>query len=453
MTVMPFPAPEPIKTDDLSPEYSDDALALEFTERHQGELRYVDLWGKWLRWNGTQWQFDDTLNVFDLARAVARDFANACTDKDQKARIASAGKVAAIERLARSDRRHATTTDIWDKDSWLLNTPVGIVDLRTGVVSPNDPAQYMTKITAVAPGGECPLWRRFLVEITGGNKELEKFLQRTAGYCLTGSTREHALFFLYGTGGNGKGVFLNTISAILGDYAVVAPMETFTATQGDRHPTDLAMLRSARLVTSQETERGRRWAEGKIKALTGGDSITARFMRKDFFTFMPAFKLVIAGNHKPSLTAVNEAIRRRLNLIPFTVTISAPDREMADKLRAEWTGILAWMVEGCIEWQRQGLNPPAIVRDATDAYLAEEDLLGQWIEERCVKGRQHWGHGARLFEDWSSWAKSNDEAPGSRKAFTEAMESHKYPNVKSKGERGYAGIALRPHRARPAELD
>ena len=179
------------------------------------------------------------------------------------------------------------TVDVWDKDPWLLNTPGGIVDLQTGKMLPHDPEQYITKITAVAPEGDCPRWLRFLDEITGGNVELQQFLQRVAGYSLTGSTKEHALFFAYGTGGNGKGVFLNTLSAILADYAAVAPMESFIASNAERHPTDLAGLRGARLVTSQETEEGRRWAESKIKALTGGDPISARFMRQDFFTYHP----------------------------------------------------------------------------------------------------------------------------------------------------------------------
>src|SRR6202035_1582768 len=152
-------------------------------------------------------------------------------------------------------------------------------------------------------------------EITGGNTELQGFLHRFAGYSLTGIILEHALFFLYGTGGNGKGVFLNTLTAVLADYAAVAPMETFVVMQGERHPTDLAGLRGARFVTAQETERGRRWAESKIKALTGGDPITARFMRQDFFTYVPTFKLAIAGNHEP----IDAAVRRRLHLISFTV--------------------------------------------------------------------------------------------------------------------------------------
>jgi putative DNA primase/helicase len=444
---------EPVTKADLSPEFSDDALALEFTARHTHELRYVAKWGSWLHWDGARWKFEDTLRAFDLARAVAREFANACSKPDSKPKIASAAKTAAIEKMARADRRHAATVDQWDADSWLLNTPGGIIDLRTGDTLSHDPERYMTKITAVAPGGDCPLWRRFLSEITGGDAELQVFLQRISGYALTGSIREHALFFFYGTGGNGKSVFLNTLAAILRDYAAVAPMEAFVVSQGERHPTDLAGLRGARLVTSQETERGRRWAESKVKALTGGDPITVRFMRQDFFTYSPAFKLVIAGNHKPSLNAIDEAIRRRFQLVPFTVTIAEPDRELPEKLRVEWPGILAWMIEGCRSWFDDGLNPPDAVRTATAAYLSEEDSLAQWIEECCVAEKGRWGIGARLWQSWKGWAVVNKELPGSRKAFAEAMAAHGYAKDKSQGVRGYSGIDLKPDKRSRADLD
>src|SRR5262249_34666209 len=287
---------------------------------------------------------------------------------------------------------------------------------RAGAVLPHDPAKYMTKITAVPPGGECPLWHKFLNEITEGDWELKAFLQRLAGYALTGSVREHALFFFYGTGGNGKSVFLNTLTAILADYAAVAPMETFIVTQGERHPTDLAGFRGARLVTSQETDHGRQWAEAKIKNLTGGDPISARFMRQDFFKYMPAFKLVIAGNHKPALGSVDAAIRRRLHLIPFTVTIRNPDKDLAEKLREEAAGILKWMIDGCLAWQSEGLNPPAIVREATEAYLGEEDTFAQWVEECCLTGNGCWGPGDDLWQSWTKWTTANGERPGSRKA-------------------------------------
>jgi putative DNA primase/helicase len=167
-------------------------------------------------------------------------------------------------------------------------------------------------------------------------------------------------------------------------------------------------------------------------------------MRQDFFTYVPAFKLLIAGNHTPSLSGVDVAIRRRFYLIPFTVTIANPDLQLSDKLRAEWPGILAWMIEGCLAWQREGLNPPAIVRDATEAYLGEEDTIAQWVDECCVTGKGHWGIGARLWQSWKAWAEANNEQPGTRKAFAETMAAHGYAKGKSQGERGYSEIDVKP---------
>jgi len=215
-------------------------------------------------------------------------------------------------------------------------------------------------------------------------------------------------------------------------------------THGERHPTELASLRGARLVTAQETERGRRWAESKIKALTGGDPITACFMRQDFFTYLPTFKLAIAGNHKPSLGAVNAAIRRRLHLIPCTVTIAKPDKSLPEKLRPEWPGILQWMIDGCLQWQRKGLNPPNVVREATDAYLAQEDSFSQWVEDCCVVGKTRWGIGERLWQSWKIWAEVNNEPAGTRKAFANMMIEHGYPAEKSQRVRGYTSIDLKP---------
>ena len=268
-------------------------------------------------------------------------------------------------------------------------------------------------------------------------------MQRVAGYSLTGSIKEHALFFAYGTGGNGKGVFLNTLSAILADYAAVAPMESFIASNAERHPTDLAGLRGARLVTSQETEEGRRWAESKIKALTGGDPISARFMRQDFFTYTPTFKLVIAGNHKPGLRGVDEAIRRRFHLVPFTITIANPDHDLPEKLKQEWPGILAWMIQGCLDWQRVGLNPPEIVREATEAYLGEEDAIARWVEDCCVTGRDQWCASAELWPSWQRWATAANEGVSSRKRFGMALEKHGYEPERVNGIRGFSGIGLK----------
>jgi putative DNA primase/helicase len=360
------------------PAFSDEALALRFTERYGDKLRYVAAWSRWLIWNGQYWQFDDTLKAFDFARKVCRTAASEC-DKKYANAIASAKTVVAVERLAKADRRLAATVDQWDVDSWLLNTPVGVFDLRSGERQPHDPGYYLTKIAGVAPDPSCSVtyFNSFLDRVTGGDAELVAFLHRVVGYALTGVTREHALFFLYGTGANGKSTFLNAITGAMGDYCRIAPIETFTASAGERHPTDLAGLRGARLVSAVETEEGRRWAESKIKALTGGDKISARFMRQDFFEFTPQFKLLIAGNHKPGLRSVDEAIRRRFYLIPFTVTIPPEERDadLLEKLKMEWPGILHWMIEGCLQWQLHGLAPPAVVTAATGAYLEAEDAI------------------------------------------------------------------------------
>ena len=179
----------------------------------------------------------------------------------------------------------------------------------------------MTMITTVGPSGDCPKWLAFLHRITGGDIDLIAYLQRVAGYCLTGDTGEQAMFFGYGVGANGKGVFLHTIGWVLGDYCKTAAIETFTETKSDRHPTELARLRGARLVTATETESGRNWAESRIKMLTGGDVVTAHFMRQDDFEYLPQFKLFLSGNHKPGLRSVGEAMRRRVNMIPFAVVI------------------------------------------------------------------------------------------------------------------------------------
>ena len=268
------------------------------------------------------------------------------------------------------------------------------------------------------------------------------------GYCLTGSIEEHVLLFNRSTGGNGKGTALNTVTGILRDYARVSPIDTFTASHGDRHPTESAMLHGARLVTSRETEEGGRWAESRIKALTGGDAVTARFMRADCFTFAPQFKLVIAGNHRPSLRSVDEAMRRRFHLIPWDQQVSAAtkDPQLPDKLRAEWPGILAWMIDGCQEWLEMGRHPPAVVQDATAEYLEAEDSFGAWMEECCARRPGQWASSAELFESWRQWAERTGERAGNAKTFADAMKTRGFIPEKSghARTRGLAGIMLKP---------
>jgi putative DNA primase/helicase len=427
--------------------FSDDALALHFAELHGPELRFVALWGRWLKWDGSRWVFDDRLRCFDMVRKICREAAAGANDGSLRRALASAKTVAAVERLARSDQRLAATTDQWDADLWKLNTPAGAVDLRTGNLTPPAPDDYATKITAVAPGGACPLWRTFIARITGGDARLAAFIQRMLGYSLTGSTQEHALFFCYGTGANGKSVLLKTAASILQKYHTTAPIETFTASSSERHPTDVAGLRGARLVSSVETQQGRRWDETKIKLLTGGDEVSARLMRQDCFEFVPQFKLVIAGNHKPGLRDVDEAIRRRFYLVPFTVTIPSAERDqgLTETLKSEWPGILKWMIEGCLDWQCGGLDPPAAVRDATAAYLESEDAIASWLGDCCRRDPQAWENSTALFGSWTIWANRAGETVGSQRTFVQNLEKRDgFHLVRRRDGRGFQGLRITP---------
>ena len=433
------------------PAFTDEALALRFAEKHADRLRYVAGWNKWYIWTGTHWRQDDTLNAFDDARKICRIASAECNKDKIKKAIASAKTVAAVYSLARADRRLAATVEQWDADDWLLNTPSGTVDLHTGKRRAHRTNDYITKLTAVDPLPGCPMFLRFLAEVTADNRELQAFLQRLLGYSLTGSIREHILAFFYGLGANGKSVLLNTVSGILSDYHTTAPIETFTASGSDRHPTELAGLRGARLVTATETEEGRRWAEARIKALTGGDKMSARFMRQDFFEFTPKFKLVIAGNHKPGLRSVDEAIRRRFLLVPFTVTIAPEKRDLVlgEKLKAEWPGILQWMVDGCIAWQERGLAPPKTVTDATAAYLEAEDAVAAWIDDECDRDPNAWERSANLFASWKEWAERSGEYVGSTKQFRERLEARGICHKPQPGTKraGYQGLKLKPQEA------
>jgi putative DNA primase/helicase len=436
-----------LPTQEASVWATDDALALSFTGRYGEDWRYCAAWGKWLLWTGQRWQADETLLVSHLIRAVCREAALKVSSHRLASRLAASSTVGGVDRLARTDRRHASTSEEWDADLFVLNTPGGVVDLTTGRMSPHQREDRMTKIARATPKGDAPRWKSFLADVTGGDTELQAYLQRVVGYCLTGSTSAHALFFLYGTGANGKSVFVNVVSTLLGGYAASAPMDTFMETRGDRHPTDLAGLRGARFVASIETEQGRRWNESKVKAITGGDKVSARFMRQDFFEYLPQFKLLIAGNHKPSIRNVDEAMKRRLHLIPFTVTIPTVKRDgkLTEKLLLERDGILAWAVEGCLLWQQHGLKPPDSVVSATEEYFEAEDALGQWIEERCYLHPEAKAATSDLFADWREWAERAGEYVGSIKRFAEMLLGRSFQQSRMHGgTRAFKGLSLQP---------
>jgi phage/plasmid primase, P4 family, C-terminal domain len=270
------------------------------------------------------------------------------------------------------------------------------------------------------------------------------YLQRLCGYALTGSVREQHLTFIYGSGGNGKSVFLNALNELLGDYAEPATMDTFTATNGEKHSTDIASLVGARLVTASETTQGKRWDEQRVKSLTGGEVIKARFMRQDNFTFRPQFKLVFSGNHRPEVREVGAAMRRRIQMVPFTVTPKRVDQDLSEKLRAEGPAILAWMIQGCLAWQSEGLNPPASVRAATDDYFDTEDAIGRWLSECAVLEDTAQTTTQELFQSWREWAGRNNEYCGSMKRLSENLKGRKLARWQDPRTRrnGFVGIKL-----------
>jgi putative DNA primase/helicase len=431
-------------------EFSDDALAAEFSTHHDGHLLYVPAWSHWLRWDGCRWADDDTLRVFDLARAICRAAASRASAQMEgqsglrlARAISSAKTISAIERLAQADARHTRRGDDFDADPWALNTPAGIVDLHGGELRTPRRGDLVTKITAVAPAGDCPRWLAFLYEITLGDTALIDYLQRCIGYTLTGIVREHVFLFLHGPGGNGKTVLLTTTAAMMGDYATTAMADVFTVGHYEQHPTGLAALRGARMVVVNETEAGRPWAESQIKALTGGDRISARVMRGDPFEFSPAFKLWIAGNHRPTLRNPDPAMRRRLHLVPLTFVPPKPDTTLPDTLRAELPGILAWAIRGCLAWQRDGLNPPPAVLDASADYFTEQDSVALWFAERCERQRGHDTSTRTLFLDFAQWSKARYEDPGTERRFVDAMERHA-ARKRTKTARVFTDVRLLP---------
>ncbi len=440
--------------------YSDQWLADKAIARMVQGLRYVPASKRWLLWDGRRWQPDDMNHaqreVSEILHEMAYEvIAAGATKAYKEARsIESTATLRNVMTLMQADGRITVPTAALDSDPWLLNTPLGVVDLRSGLVRKHDPASLMTKLTRVSVDrqGECPLWRKFLHEATGGNPELVAYLQRVAGYCLTGMIDEHAVVFVYGPGGNGKSVFLNTLTHITGDYATTAPMSTFMATRSDRHPTEVAALQGARLVTASETSDGGRWNEERLKSLSGGDPVTARLLYRDFSTFQPQFKLLLVGNRKPSLDTVDDAMRRRLHLVPFTVKPEPPDPYLTEKLRAEAPAILAWMVDGALAWQAERLSPPDVVQEATKEYFEDQDLVGRWLAEACDRSPDAWTSTTELFEAWREWCGARGEFFGSSKRLSQMLADRDFKRRRGgeTGRSGFEGIRLCTQLARVA---
>jgi putative DNA primase/helicase len=432
-------------------ELTEDGVAQAFALERSNELRFCHGPNRWHRWDDTRWKPETTRLAYSWVRELARRMARSANKAKTRETLGKAAFAAGVERFAQSDRTFAVTPDRWDRDPWLLGTPGGTVDLRTGELYPPSREDYISKQTAVTPaepGTACPRWHQFLDQITCDDRDLRRFIQQMFGYALTGDVREECIFFLFGSGSNGKGTLLRTIGRIMGDYATASDMATFTLSKYDRHPTEVAKLAGARIVTATETERGREWRWARIKELTGRERpVSARFMRRDDFEFEVTFKLVFAGNHKPHLPSTDEATLRRMNLLPFRFTATGPDNELKVKLVDEYPAILRWAIDGCLDWQANGLLRPDCVVAATADYLDEQDLFSQWVDAECVTGLHDSDTHKALFGSWSAFATANGEVAGSGHDFHDRMKATGFTPLRHTpgfhSMRGWQGIAVR----------
>lgn len=424
---------------------TEDRIAQRFAEENEGAFCYVRDWRCWAKWNGTTWKRDAKDTVVEAIRRLCRTIAENEPEPRKAERLGSFQKIKAIEQLARSDQQLAIDADRWDRDLWILNTPEGIVDLRTGKTSSSDPLQYLMKQTTASPQGSCPRWMEFLRVVTEGDTELMEYLQRVTGYCLTGDVSEQVFFYLWGTGANGKSVFTKVLVEILGTYAGSAPPGMLKATHQDRHPTEIAALKGLRLVTAPEMEKTAALALNKLKLLTGGDRLSARKMNQDFSEFNPTFKLFLVGNALPQVPDVDEAIRRRLRIIPFTVTIAPDQRDpgLVGKLLDEADGILAWAIQGCLDWQKHGLDVPDRLSNFTEDHLDDADPFTRFVEECCEANVNFSVGSSDLYKAFCRWAKAADSDPMSQKTLVQRLAASGYRRRRGAGKRFISGLRLR----------
>ncbi|WP_237722946.1 phage/plasmid primase, P4 family [Singulisphaera acidiphila] len=457
---------EPVRVEDESPIHRTDlGNAQRLIKRFGDFIRFCPTWGKWLVWDGKRWREDETGEIFRLAkrtvRSIGAEAAEVEADGERKALLAwalqseSQKRIQAMIGLSWSEAGVPVEPSQLNRDPWLLNVENGTLDLRTGTLRPHQQADLISKLAPVAfdPAATCKRWEAFLARIFDGNADLVAFMQRALGYAISGVVSEHALFFLYGTGRNGKSTFLNIILGILGDYATTIDSSLLTVKRGDDHPTGLTDLDGRRFVPTSEVEDGRQMAEALVKKLTGGERIKARRMRENFYEFEPTHKIFLAANHKPEIRGTDEGIWSRIKLLPFDVYIRPEERTKdLDKIliAEEGPGILAWLVKGCLEWQRIGLADPAAIVKATEGYRAEMDHIGDYLGERCdCPEPKHLREASRtlastLFHDYLEWAKGNGVEPLDQRKFGSEMTKRGFKSDKSNGKCWRYGLSVKP---------
>jgi putative DNA primase/helicase len=423
------------------PQLSEDALALAYAQAAALRFRWSPGLG-WMVYEAGVWSRDERMQRSVLAREVCRHAAAYAYMPGDAKRLASARTVNAVVTLAQSDQSLVVENKAWDADLMLLNTPAGLVDLRTGMSRPHD-GTYVTHSARVSPSqSPAPVWERFVREVFCGDSDFIRYAQRVLGYCLTGDRREQVLFFWYGEGANGKSVLADFIQWLCGGYAIKLPSTALMQAKGERHPTELAQLRGKRLAISSELDEGAFFNESLVKELTGDATLSARFMRMDFFEFEMTQKHVVIGNFKPRLRGGDAAMARRMQLLPFQAKFTGPGRDphMLEKLKQEAPAILQWIIEGAVQWSSEGLAVPCLVREASAEYMAEHDDLAMWQEECCEPAGET--RADALYESFVRWKKARGEHPPSQTAWGNRLASR--PGISKRRSNGirYAGIRL-----------
>jgi putative DNA primase/helicase len=392
-----------------------------------------------LIWTGKCWHSDEagyaTVTAKKAVRRIYKELAG-LPEQAQKdlfkwaQRSQSADRVRAMLFLAQSEPGIPARFADFDYDPLLLNCANGTVHLASGTLHPHKRGDLISRMVNIdyEPSSACPTWHDFLAKIMAGDTDTIDFLQRAVGYTLTGNTGEQCLFFLYGTGSNGKSVFLEILKELTGDYGIAASMQTLMVSKQQGIPNDIARLAGKRFVAVGETEDGARLRESLLKDLTGGDTITARFLRHEFFDFRPQFKLWIRGNHKPQIRGTDEGIWRRIHLIPFAVPIPQAERDpqLLDKLRLELPGILAWAVQGCLKYRQLGLRPPKQVEQATKEYREEMDVIGDFLSERCATERHATVSAKYLYQSYRAWCEESGAYPLPQRRFGASLSERGY---------------------------
>lgn len=439
----PLPGPPPRML-----EITEDHAARMLAEGSRRRFRYDYSLKEWFQFRPDGWTADPTGRVVDECRRFLEAQRAQWGLEDKEAmKAAGASFINNTVSLARSDALLATTSAEWDLDLYALGVPGGSVDLRTGEHTPADSNKLMRRRTSVAPAaGPHPVWSKFLHEATGGDAELEAWLHRFAGYVLTGDMSEEMLAFVYGTGKNGKGVFLGVLANILGAYAYQAPSALFDANSRTNREYQLAKLEGVRLLMVSETEAGSMLAEAFVKEITGNEGpVNARHPYGRPFTYRLQAKVLIVGNHAPKLSGRAEAMERRLRVVPFNNKPPVQDHTLKERLVAEYPQILQWMIEGCATWQADRLRSCDAIRSASTAYFAEQDTIALWIAERCdTSNPGARGAAGTLLEDYNSWLRGRGDPPVNSREFKEFMTARNMVQRRYTAGLVYEGLQLQP---------